>query len=304
MQCVAPLPPADSQTAPRLDTREVPAERAETGIRALAGILAVPTNAVWEYYPLASAQAIRTASVPAIDGSHVAVQYFAPNSEHQPPTQGWVYLHKNRHSADLLPRSLGVSCICPAASGCSDTRICPCAQFAREQSAVYYANTGLKKRLVASGGHTSAVFECAAGCRCDRRACGLTFLSDNTERFVSPPLALTYTDGAWGVVCLRGLSEGEFVLEVTGEVIPPTEAKRRQRPMLQLGLSSESLYLDNCDMGNLGRFLRTAEKPCLRVVRSFVEHKDVRLSRIAVFAARRIAAREILTARLPLYSNT
>ena len=273
----------------------------------LAAALGVALHSVREYLPIdppcpPTDPPLRTAYVSSFDGSLHPVQFLSAEGG-APPTHNWVYIRRNRHFSDLLPSLLTISCECPPYSTCSDPRLCPCAQYSSSRGrSSNYTGSSLNKRLSPSvGSEATSIYECSERCHCDRNQCSLTFFSTSTEKCVGPPLALAYDANTtqWGTVALRDISEGEFVLEVTGEIVPQSEAASRAVPCLPLGLTGESLYLDNRCMGNLGRFLVPSKAPCLQLVRAHLEHKDPRLSRLTLFAGRAIAAKQWLTADLP-----
>lgn len=90
---------------------------------------------------------------------------------------------------------------------------------------------------------------------------------------------------------MEDIAAGQFVLELAGEV----RSSRNPASEVRLGSSTESYALDMSEVGNLGAFVREQQEGNCRVVRVWTEHRDPRMSRIAVFAKGEVRAGEKLT---------
>lgn len=92
---------------------------------------------------------------------------------------------------------------------------------------------------------------------------------------------------------MEDIAAGEFVLELAGEV----RSSRNAACEVRLGASTDSYALDMSEVGNLGAFVRDKEEGNCRVARVWTEHRDPRMSRVAVFAKGEVRAGEKLTVR-------
>ena len=129
------------------------------------------------------------------------------------------------------------------------------------------------------------------GCHCNRAQCRLTQLSDGSFRLISRRFGLIYEEDQWSLVTLDHIPAGEFILELAGEVLTSSNAAKK----IRLGCMRDSYVLDMSEIGNLGAFVRGKKEGNCRAVRVWTEHRDPRMSRVAVFARGEVKAGEALT---------
>lgn len=137
------------------------------------------------------------------------------------------------------------------------------------------------------------MYECGLGCHCNRAQCRLTLLSDGSFRLINRRFGLVCEESLWYLVTLEEIAAGAFILELAGEV----RSSRNAVSEVRLGSSTDSYSLDMSGVGNLGAFVRGEEGGNCRVVRVWTEHRDPRMSRVAVFAKGEIRAGEKLTVK-------
>ena len=137
------------------------------------------------------------------------------------------------------------------------------------------------------------MYECGLECHCNRAQCRLTLLSDGSFRLINRRFGLVCEESLWYLVTLEEIAAGAFILELAGEV----RSSRNAVSEVRLGSSTDSYSLDMSGVGNLGAFVRGEGGGNCRVVRVWTEHRDPRMSRVAVFAKGEIRAGEKLTVK-------
>ncbi|KAJ2023179.1 hypothetical protein IWW39_001607 [Coemansia spiralis] len=201
----------------------------------------------------------------------------------------FTYINQNIYS-DEVPRPCTPMFWCECTNGCCDG--CECT---KERN---YDNRGL---LLSMG--DERIVECGPLCKCG---------DDCVNRVVQKGRKVVlelrrYPHKGWGVVAKQRLKKGTFVAEYVGEVITSDEAENRgfkdkaQGQTYLFDLDQEFVN-DICDFsidakthGNISRFFNHSCGPNMRTRSIYVEHRDPRLHRLAIFATRDIKAGEELT---------
>ncbi|XP_036905437.1 histone-lysine N-methyltransferase SETMAR [Sturnira hondurensis] len=166
---------------------------------------------------------------------------------------------------------------------------CSCLRHAEN----YDADARLRA-LGSAAGCAQPVFECNALCPCPERCANRV-----VQRGVELRLQVFRTRRkGWGLRTLEFIARGRFVCEYAGEVLGPSEARRRIR--MQTPLDANYIiavrehvcsgpvmetFVDPARIGNVGRFLNHSCEPNLLMVPVRV---DSMVPRLALFAAKDI----------------
>lgn len=157
----------------------------------------------------------------------------------------------------------------------------------------------INKRLLVPPGH--AIFECNSACACGPSC---PFRVVQLGRKVPLSIFRTKNGRGWGVKTLQRIPKGTFVMEYLGEIITFEGAekrgqlydKQRMTYLFDLDFDGEAHYtVDALQMGNVSHFVNHSCDPNLTVRCAFIECMNIKLPRLALFAARNICKGEELT---------
>ncbi|XP_061907047.1 histone-lysine N-methyltransferase EHMT1-like isoform X1 [Entelurus aequoreus] len=135
------------------------------------------------------------------------------------------------------------------------------------------------------------LFECNHACSC-WRTCKNRIVQNGLR--VRLQLFKTQKMG-WGVRVMQDVPQGTFICEYVGEIIPDTEANKRENDSFLFTLNNKVGDIHCIDarlFGNIGRFINHLCEPNLLAVKVFTMHQDLRFPRIAFFSNRPIKAGE------------
>ncbi|XP_077535993.1 histone-lysine N-methyltransferase G9a isoform X5 [Haemaphysalis longicornis] len=137
------------------------------------------------------------------------------------------------------------------------------------------------------------LFECNQACMCWNNCRNRV-----VQKGITCHLQLFRTRGkGWGVRTLQDIPKGAFVCEYIGEMVSDSEADKRADDAYLFDLENrdgETYCLDARRYGNISRFINHLCEPNLLPIRVFVDHQDLRFSRMAFFSSRPIARNEEL----------
>ncbi|KAJ2751110.1 hypothetical protein GGI19_004695 [Coemansia pectinata] len=204
--------------------------------------------------------------------------------------ENFTYINQNIYS-DEVPRPCTPMFWCECTNGCREG--CECA------SERNYDNRGM---LVSVG--KERIVECGPLCKC-----GDDCINRVVQKGSKAVLELRrYPHKGWGVATKRLLKRGTFVAEYVGEVITTDEAESRgfkdkpQGLTYMYDLDNEFFASDCSDFsidakthGNISRFFNHSCDPNMNTRSIYIEHRDPRLHRLAIFATRKIKVGEELT---------
>ncbi|XP_047390537.1 histone-lysine N-methyltransferase SETMAR [Sciurus carolinensis] len=165
----------------------------------------------------------------------------------------------------------------------------------------HYDGGGRLRDLGSDAKHARPVFECNVLCGCGER-CGNRVV----QRGLQFPLQVFLTERkGWGLRALERIPAGRFVCEYAGEVLGPSEARRRARaqtardPNYILAVREHvgagpvmETFVDPTHVGNAGRFLNHSCEPNLLMIPVRV---DSMVPKLALFAAKDILPGEELS---------
>lgn len=194
----------------------------------------------------------------------------------------WTFLPANEVRAPPLESLPPIQCTCSPLSSC--TQSCPCAA---SSSPLFLPNSPNK---ILTKAPTVLVKGCKDSCSCNKDICGFSFLSKSGPQLAVIRRSTGSSQPFWSLASLQDLKQGEFVLEVTGEVI---DSKERRNALLTVSLCPE-LCLSMVSRGGLGRFLQHSCDPSLSLVR-FCPSSDLRRTQTLLFARKAIAQSQDLT---------
>ena len=244
-----------------------------------------------------SPQPLKQALVPTSSGSPISLPYLNEVDQAAMPTN-WTYIPTNDLGQTSIS-DLKQSCKCASLSTCKDPRLCPCAQFnVKSNSSGLCFYSGANKHLTgySTTAKTSFMYECSAECQCKKERCVLSCATQGLEKDVKRSLVVARSKGqepVWTIQTLEAIGKDEFVLEVTGEVIPEAEYVLRDDPTI--ASLAAGFYLDNRSCGNLGRFLGHNCAPTLAVLRLHTGFKDPKLTRLMLYSTRDLTPGQELT---------
>ncbi|KAJ2489391.1 hypothetical protein IWW37_004013 [Coemansia sp. RSA 2050] len=203
--------------------------------------------------------------------------------------ENFTYINQNIYS-DEVPRPCTPMFWCECTNGCRDS--CECT---KERN---YDNRGL---LLSVG--NERIVECGPLCKC-----GDNCVNRVVQKGSKVVLELRrYPYKGWGVVTKNRLKKGTFVAEYVGEVITSDEAESRgfkDKPQGETYLFDldQEFVNDACDFsidakthGNISRFFNHSCSPNMNTRSIYIEHRDPRLHRLAIFTTRDVKAGEELT---------
>ena len=191
-------------------------------------------------------------------------------------------MHVNEVKAKPVAPLPPIQCACSPLSSC--TQSCPCAA---SSTPLFLPNSPNKLLNKVPG---MLVKGCKASCSCKKGTCGFSFLARTHPKLVVIRRSAGSLRPFWSLATLQKLDKGEFVLEVTGEVI---DAKESSNPLLTAPLCAQ-LSLSMVSQGSLARFLQHSCDPTLSIVR-FCPSSDLRLTRLLLFAQKSLSKCEELT---------
>ncbi|KAJ1920791.1 hypothetical protein GGI09_008275 [Coemansia sp. S100] len=204
--------------------------------------------------------------------------------------EDFTYINHNIYS-DEVPRPCTPMFWCECTNGCHEG--CECASE---------RNYNIDGRLISVG--KGRIVECGPLCKC-----GDECINRVVQNGSKVELELRrYLHKGWGVVTKSPLKKGTFVAEYVGEVITTDEAERRGFKDKPQGLTylydlDNEFFASDCSdfsidaktHGNISRFFNHSCNPNMNTHSIYIEHRDPRLHRLAIFATRYIRIGEELT---------
>ncbi|KAJ2457399.1 hypothetical protein GGF42_002700 [Coemansia sp. RSA 2424] len=199
------------------------------------------------------------------------------------------YINENIYS-DEVPRPCTPMFWCECTNGCRSD--CECS------SASNYDSCGLLKAAV-----KERIVECGPLCKCADNCVNRVVQRGSKVEFE----IRRYAQKGWGVVTKKLLEKGTFVAEYVGEVISTDEAERRGLKDVTNGLTylydlDKEFTSDIADFsidakthGNISRFFNHSCNPNMKTFAVYIEHRDPRLHRLAIFTTRVVKAGDELT---------
>ncbi|KAJ2414214.1 hypothetical protein GGI10_002536 [Coemansia sp. RSA 2530] len=201
--------------------------------------------------------------------------------------ENFTYINESVYSEDV-PRPCTPMFWCECTNGCGSD--CECAERGN------YDEKGLLKDE-----DCARIIECGTHCKCDESCANRVVQRGGNARFE----IRRFAHKGWGVVARQRAVKGAFVAEYVGEVISYDEVERRgleDRGLTYLfDLDKEftgdfsDFSIDAKSRGNISHFFNHSCDPNMSAYAVYVEHRDPRLHRLALFASRDIAAGEELT---------
>lgn len=217
------------------------------------------------------------------------------------------------------------NCLCGWNGGClseSKSHRCHCLLLNEEQQTslekfpIYITQRYSHRQFILSPEALMSnirIYECNEACTCSIHDCPNRLV----QRGLQFRLEVFRIDKGWSVRTLEDICQGSFVIEYLGEVITEEEAKVRlssrnddetfiwnlnsaqkipaQRILSNAQSDSQRYAIDPSSYGNVARFLSHCCDPNLVAKEVYVQHRDLRFPRIALFAVRDISAGEELT---------
>jgi len=192
----------------------------------------------------------------------------------------WTFIPTNELKAPALEPLPPIQCTCSSAC----TQSCPCSA---SSSPLFLPNSPNK---VLSKAPAVLVKGCKDCCSCSKDICAYSFIENSSPQLAVIRRAAGSSPPFWSLASLQDIHQGEFVLEVTGEVIDP---KDRRNALLTVPICPE-LCLSMISRGGLGRFLQHSCDPSLTIVR-FCPSADLRRTQVLLFARKSISKAQDLS---------